>query len=77
MYGVCPCADSFPQCSDVAARHYAITICRLLPLPKATSREHIRLNAELDFHLTDAEMSRLDALKGAAPGRGMHFPQQH
>lgn len=75
-----PDLRSIADAHGVTPAQVAIRYClehNVLPLPKATSREHIRLNAELDFHLTDAEMSRLDALEGAAPGRGMHFPQQH
>ncbi|HET7725520.1 MAG TPA: aldo/keto reductase [Propionibacteriaceae bacterium] len=34
-----------------------------VPLPKATSPEHIRANAEVDFEISDADMAVLDALR--------------
>ena len=46
-----------------------------LPLPKATSADHIRANAALDFALTEDEVRALDALPDAAPG-STHNPTQ-
>jgi diketogulonate reductase-like aldo/keto reductase len=37
-----------------------------VPLPKATSPEHIRANAEVDFVISDDDMAILDALRDTA-----------
>ncbi len=34
-----------------------------VPLPKATSPDHIRANAEVDFEISDADMAVLDAMR--------------
>jgi diketogulonate reductase-like aldo/keto reductase len=34
-----------------------------VPLPKATSADHIRANAEVDFEISDVDMAILDAMR--------------
>ena len=48
----------------------------VLPLPKATSEEHIRSNAQLDFELTEDELSTLAAISGPSPDYGHHASQR-
>lgn len=56
------------------AAHYGVSIAQLaiqfcvqngvLPLPKATSREHIANNAQLNFEISDADMAKMNDLTG-------------
>lgn len=39
----------------------------VLPLPKATSAAHIEANTELDFTISDADMTTLNAMQDTAP----------
>jgi diketogulonate reductase-like aldo/keto reductase len=65
-----------PVLARVASAHgvtpaqVAIRFCidrGVLPLPKATSEDHIRANAQLDFQLTEDEIRTLAALPDADP----------
>ena len=47
----------------------------VLPLPKATSQDHIRANAQLDFTISEADMASLGAFDDAA-ARASHNPTQ-
>lgn len=47
----------------------------ILPLPKATSVEHIRTNAQLDFELSTSELDALSSIPDADPNHG-HFASQ-
>jgi diketogulonate reductase-like aldo/keto reductase len=61
-----------PELADIAS-HYGVSAPQLcvryllqrgaVVLPKATSADHIRQNAELDFEVSDADMATLDALR--------------
>jgi diketogulonate reductase-like aldo/keto reductase len=61
-----------PELADIAS-HYGVSAPQLciryllqrgaVVLPKATSAEHIRQNAQLDFEITDADLATLDALR--------------
>ena len=46
-----------------------------LPLPKATSAQHIASNADLDFTISDQDMTVLRDFADAAPSRS-HNPTQ-
>jgi len=63
----------------VSPAQVAIRFCLdrgVLPLPKATSSEHIRTNARLDFTLTADELHTLDGIRDAAPDHGHHASQR-
>lgn len=57
----------------VSSAQLAIKFCLqngVLPLPKATSREHIDDNRQLDFEISDENMALLNALQDTAVGKG-------
>lgn len=63
-----------PELEDIAS-HYGVSAPQLciryllakgaVVLPKATSAEHIRQNAQLDFEISDADLATLDGLRDA------------
>lgn len=63
-----------PELEDIAS-HYGVSAPQLciryllakgaVVLPKATSADHIRQNAELDFEISDADLATLDSLRDA------------
>ena len=66
-----------PVIGRIAADHgvgpaqVAVRFCLehgVLPLPKATTPDHIRANAQLDFSLTDQDLRELADLPDTAPG---------
>ena len=46
----------------------------LIALPKASSREHIKENGELDFVISDADMKALGAVEFKNYGEYSYFP---
>lgn len=56
-YGVTPAQIALRFCLDTG----------VLPLPKATSQAHIEANADLDFRLSDSDLTVLIQLDDAAP----------
>ncbi|GEO74349.1 aldo keto reductase [Levilactobacillus namurensis DSM 19117] len=53
----------------VSAAQLALRFCLengVLPLPKATSQDHIEANAQLDFSITAADMSKLNGMADTA-----------
>ncbi|WP_461213840.1 aldo/keto reductase [Lacticaseibacillus sp. GG6-2] len=68
------------------AAHYDVTIAQLalrfvlqngvLPLPKATSKAHIKANTKLNFTINDDDMATLNAMDDAAPSHGHNQTQR-
>ncbi|MCO6558009.1 MAG: aldo/keto reductase [Bifidobacterium sp.] len=61
----------------VSTVQLAIRFCLqngVLPLPKATHREHIEANAQVDFTISDADMDKLNAFDDPNPDN--HNPSQ-
>lgn len=61
----------------VSTAQLAICFCLqngVLPLPKATHREHIEANAQVDFVIDDADMTKLNTFADPEPGN--HNPSQ-
>ncbi len=73
-----PDITAIADAHGVSPAQVAIRFCLergVLPLPKATSSEHIRANAQLDFTLTADELRTLGAIRDAAPSH-QHLPTQ-
>ena len=70
---------------DAIADHYGVSVPQLalrfvlqngaLPLPKATSKEHIEANANLDFTISSEDMTVLKDIPDTAPAH-FHNPTQ-
>jgi len=70
-------AKAIAERYDVGVPQLAIRYCLqlgLLPLPKSTTPAHIRSNAQVDFEISDADMSTLKSLSIRDYGEASQFP---
>jgi diketogulonate reductase-like aldo/keto reductase len=68
-------AESRGKTASQVALRWAIQQENVIPLPKATSKAHIRENIDIfDFALTSDEMATISALDGTSGGRVVNPP---